>query len=214
MQAYCADVTAMDNALGRLFSYLEESGRDENTVVVFTSDNGPGPLTPQVKSQSVVKRYKEKPTLLNSVGSARIYRERKISLHDGGIRVPFIVSWPQQIKKGKLDSESVIHGTDWLPTVASICNVELPNGQYDGRDVKSAFLGKEMKNREAIYWKQNRSLALLQNNWKCLINEDGEFQLYDIKKDPSEITDLKKVYPELARELKTNLLDWQKNIVN
>jgi arylsulfatase A-like enzyme len=213
MQAYCADVTAMDKALGRLFAYLKESGTDKNTIVVFTSDNGPGPLTPQIKSESVVKRYKEKPDLLNSVGSARIYKERKISLHDGGIRVPFIVSWPEQIKRGKVDTNSVIHGTDWLPTVASICNIDLPDGQYDGIDVKSAFLGKEIQRKEAIYWSQAGSTAMLEGNWKGVLGKDGEFKLYDIEKDPSELNNLKTYNPKLAAEMKKSLQQWKKEIV-
>ena len=131
MQAYCADVTAMDQALGRLFDFLQKQGLDKNTLIVFTSDNGPGPLTPQVISESVVERYHTRPDLLNSVGSAKIYKERKISLHDGGIRVPYIVSWPDREPEGKVDETSVIHGTDWLPTLASICNVKLPEGLYD-----------------------------------------------------------------------------------
>ena len=67
MRAYCADVTAMDNVLGRLFNYLKEKGLDKNTIVVFSSDNGPGPLTKQVETESVVERYKKKPTLFNLI---------------------------------------------------------------------------------------------------------------------------------------------------
>lgn len=212
MQAYCADVTAMDKALGRLFDFLKESGLDKNTMVVFTSDNGPGPLTPQVKSESVVKRYEEKPDLLNSVGSSRIYKERKISLHDGGIRVPFIVSWPEQITKGTIDNKSVIHGTDWLPTVASICNVELPVGKFDGMDVKSAFLGNEIIRKDAIFWTQAGSLASLNGNWKGVLNKNEEFKLYDIEKDPAELNNVKSDNPEIAKELERSILHWKKEM--
>ena len=184
MQAYCADVTAMDKALGRLFDFLKESGLDKNTMVVFASDNGPGPLTPQIINETVVERYKERPDLLNSVGSAKIYKERKISLHDGGIRVPFIVSWPEQIKKGKVDTKSLIHGTDWLPTVASICNVALPIGQFDGVDVKASFLGKDIQRKDAVYWTQAGSVATIKGKWKGVLSRQGELYLYDIEKDP------------------------------
>jgi len=212
MQAYCADVTAMDKALGRLFNFLKESGLEKNTMVVFTSDNGPGPLTPQVKSESVVKRYEEKPDLLNSVGSAKIYKERKISLHDGGIRVPFIVSWPKQITKGIIDNKSVIHGTDWLPTVASICNVDLPDWKFDGMDVKSAFLGKEIQRKDPIYWTQAGSAATLNGKWKAVLSKDGEFKLYDIEKDPSELKNLKTNNLELAAKLEKSLQQWKKEM--
>lgn len=212
MQAYCADVTAMDKALGRLFDFLKESGMNENTMVVFTSDNGPGPLTPQVKSESVVKRYKEKPDLLNSVGSAKIYKERKVSLHDGGIRVPFIVSWPKSTPKGKVDNTSVIHGTDWLPTVASICNAELPNGIYDGTDVKAAFFGKDFHRQKDIYWTQAGAIAILQNNWKGILEKNGNFKLYDIVKDPTEQNNLKTNHPKVAEKLQHNIRKWSEGL--
>ena len=214
MQAYCADVTAMDKALGRLFDFLEENGLDKNTMIVFTSDNGPGPLTPQVKSESVVKRYKEKPSLLNSVGSAKIYKERKISLHDGGIRVPFIVRWSDQTERGTIDYKSVIHGVDWLPTVASICNADLPEGIYDGMNIKSAFLGKEIQRREAVYWSQAGSIASVNGNWKAVLNKNKEFQLFDIEKDPAELRNLKADNPDVADEMERGLREWLADMAN
>lgn len=212
MQAYCADITAMDKALGRLFKFLKKEGLDKNTLIVFTSDNGPGPLATQINNQSVVERYKERPDLLNNVGSSRIYKERKISLYDGGIRVPYIVRWPGEIPKDKVDSESVLHGVDWLPTLASICNIDLPKGQYDGIDIKSAFKGKGVKRQAPIYWTHNKSVASLDDNWKCMLNDKGEFELYDIVNDPSELKNIKVDFPEVAEEMEENLRDWHKNI--
>ena len=212
MQAYCADITAMDKALGRLFAYLENEGLDKNTLLVFTSDNGPGPLTPQVISKSVVERYIDRPDLLNSVGSAKIYKERKISLHDGGIRVPYIVSWPKRIPAGIVDGSSVIHGTDWLPTLASLCHIELPEGRFDGTDVTSAFLGKNFQRKKDIYWTQAGSVAILKENWKGILTKDGEFKLYDIEKDPEEAHMLNERYPDVASEIEQSILDWKAEI--
>lgn len=207
MQAYCADVTAMDKALGRLFDYLKENGLDKNTIIVFSSDNGPGPLTNQIKNESVVKRYKERPTLLNSVGSAKNYRDRKLSLHEGGIRVPFIVSWPGQFPEGKVDDATIIQGVDWLPTIASICNVDLPKSTYDGIDVKSAFFGEGNTRKEPVFWSENDASAILKENWKGVLIEN-QFALYDIVKDPSESADLKDVQPEIANSMERNLQNW------
>lgn len=212
MQAYCADITAMDKALGRLFSFLEQKGLDNNTLIVFTSDNGPGPLTPQVKTKSVVERYKDRPDLLNSVGSARNYKERKISLHDGGIRTPFIVCWPSKTPKGRVDSQSILHGVDWLPTVAAICNIDLPKGNYDGINVESAFVGNRILRKDPIYWSHNKACASLKNNWKCIINAKGEVELYDIVEDPSEYKNVKNRFPEIAQEMEKNLREWRKEI--
>ncbi len=213
MQAYCADITAMDNAFGRLFEFLKINGLGKNTLIIFTSDNGPGPLTPQIKSGSVAERYKDRPDLLNSVGSARDYKERKISLHDGGIRTPFIVYWPDFTPKGMVDSESILHGVDWLPTVASICNVKLSQNQLDGIDVKSAFLGKGFEREKPVYWKQNNNVASLQGNWKAVINESDIFQLYNILNDPSEMNDVKANFPKVAESLEKDLRTWRKEII-
>lgn len=212
MQAYCADVTAMDRALGRLFDYLEREGLKENTLVVFSSDNGPGPLAIQVINESVVARYEEMPDLLNNVGSAKIFKERKVSLHDGGIRVPFIVSWPKKISEGSVDKESVIHGTDWLPTITSLCGIELPDGVYDGTDVSSAFLGEAVVREKEIYWTQAGTIALMKGRWKAMLKSDGEFLLYDIESDPEELYDLKAGQPKLAEELKRSIIKWSAEI--
>jgi len=212
MQAYCADVTAMDLALGRLFEFLQQQGLDKNTLIVFTSDNGPGPLTQQVISESVVERYHTRPDLLNSVGSAKIYKERKLSLHDGGIRVPYIVSWPDRVPKGKVDETSVIHGTDWLPTVASICNMELPEGLYDGTDVKAAFLGDKFERNKEIYWTQAGSVAILKNNWKGILTKEGEFRLYDIVRDPAEKENLADQNRDVAAKIEKSIQQWQKEM--
>lgn len=212
MQAYCADVTAMDRALGRLFDFLEREGLKDNTLVVFSSDNGPGPLATQVNNESVVERYREMPDLLNNVGSAKIYKERKVSLHDGGIRVPFIVSWPKRIPGGKVDNVSIIHGTDWLPTITSLCGLELPEGNYDGTDVSAAFLGEEQIREKDIYWTQAGAVAFMRDRWKAILKSNGEFLLYDIENDPEELNDLKSGQPGLAGELKKSIIEWSAEI--
>lgn len=214
MQAYCADITAMDKALGRLFTFLNQEGLDRNTLIVFTSDNGPGPLTPQVLSESVVERYKERPDLLNSVGSSKEYKERKISLHDGGIRTPYIVKWPKHAPEGLVDETSVIHGTDWLPTLASICGIKTGNMTIDGIDVSDAFKGKQMDRRDPLYWSQAGNLAILDKNWKGVLNKNGEFKLYNIKKDPSENEDLARSKSDRAGQMKKQLVDWFEEVKN
>ena len=213
MQAYCADVTAMDAALGRLLTHLREKGLDKNTIVVFSSDNGPGPLTNQIINESVVKRYKEKPTLLNSVGSAKNYRDRKASFHEGGIRVPYIVSWPGQFPQGKKDNNTIIQGVDWLPTIASICNVELPNGTFDGTDVKSAFYGKGNTRTEPLFWSENDNSVIMKDQWKG-VKIKNNFALYNIVKDASEENDLKSSNPELASAMEAELTKWHQSLKN
>lgn len=212
MQAYCADITAMDNALGRLFDFLKKNNLFDNTLIVFTSDNGPGPLTKQIESKSIGARYKEEPDLLNSVGSAKIYKERKLSLHEGGLRVPFIVSWPKHVPSGKIDEKTVIHGTDWLPTIAAICEAKIPEGIYDGINVENAFYGKEFQRKEALFWTQEESVGTLQGNWKGIMEKGRVAELYDIIKDPLEKNNLKANFPETASKMEKQISDWKMNI--
>ncbi len=100
MRAYCADVTALDTEVGRLMNALKELTLDENTMVIFSSDNGPGPIG---SPQALRKRYKKTPLLINNVGSSGPYRDRKNSLNDGGIHIPFFVRWPAGIKPGQVN---------------------------------------------------------------------------------------------------------------
>jgi len=213
MQAYCADVTAMDKALGRLFEYLKEKGLDKNTIVVSSSDNGPGPLTNQVQKETVVERYKKRPTLLNSVGSAKNYRDRKASFHEGGIRVPYIVSWPGQFPQGKKDNSTIIQGVDWLPTIASICNVELPKSTFDGMDVKSAFYGEGNKRIDPLFWSEKENSVIMKANWKGVMM-GNKFALYDIVNDPSEEKDLKDSNPDIAKSMEHELIQWHQHLNN
>lgn len=212
MQAYSADVTAMDNALGRLLDHLKETGLDENTIIVFSSDNGPGPINNLAQQEEkLVERYEQKPLLLNSVGSAKDFRERKGSFRDGGIRVPFIVSWPGHIPQGKVDDTSIIQGVDWLPTIASISGVELPESTFDGINVKSAFFGKGITRKEPVFWSENDASAILKDNWKGVMIKN-KFALYDIVKDPSEQVNLKDVHSDIAKIMEDDLKEWHKSL--
>jgi len=213
MQAYCADVTAMDAVLGRLFKYLKDADLADDTIIVFSSDNGPGPLTPQIGSKSLEERYKKKPTLLNSVGSAKNYSDRKASFHEGGIRVPFIVSYPKKFSKGKVDNETIIAGVDWLPTIASLCGADFTSDKVDGIDVKAAFTGGEVTRSKPLFWSEKVNAVVMDGKWKA-VKMKNEFKLYDIEKDPAELNDLSASQPKLAKKYKQALVDWQRSLKN
>jgi arylsulfatase A-like enzyme len=111
-----------------------------------------------------------------------------------------------------VDVKSVIHGTDWLPTVASIVNVELPGGLYDGTDVKAAYFGEKFERNKEIYWTQAGSVAILKNNWKGILTKEGEFRLYDIIKDPAEKENLAGQNPTVAAKIEKSIQRWQKEM--
>ncbi|QGJ70432.1 Cerebroside-sulfatase [Planctomycetales bacterium 10988] len=209
MRAYCADVTAMDDSIGRLLRRLDELGLDHKTMVVFSSDNGPGPLSNGWNQ--VIRRYKEKPTLLNSVGSAGPFRERKISLYEGGIRLPLIVRYPGHTPQGKVDETTVFAGVDWLPTICGMTGTPLPEAPLDGMDRSAAFLGKTLRKRKALFWSDRPNWAAMRDgNWKAHLKKTT-VELYDLSQDPSESTDLSEEYPKVAREMRKELRSFLQN---
>jgi len=210
MRAYCADVTAMDAEVGRLLDVLAALKLRENTIVVFSSDNGPGPLCNNW--DNIVKRYGEKPLLLNSVGSARQFRDRKISLHEGGIRAPLIVRWPRRIRAGTVDTETLWCGVDYLPTVAALAGAALPAADLDGEDLSAAFLGSAQLRTQTLFWSDRPQWSALRDNqWKAHLRGD-QFSLYDLSRDPSESNNVAGRYPRQARQYHNELRQWIESV--
>jgi len=205
MQAYCADLSALDKAIGCLIDFLEDQGLKENTLIAFTSDNGPGPLTNQLYKKMLQDRYEEMPTLLNSVGSAGEFRERKLSVREGGIHTPFIIRWPACTPAGITDTATIISGVDWLPTLARLVGIEQPNHAFDGIDRSGAFEGKPQKRDNSLFWyESNGNAAILRDYWKGVLIDDS-FCLYDLYGDTGESRNLVSDYPDQAKALREEL---------
>jgi N-acetylgalactosamine-6-sulfatase len=212
LQVYYGAATAADKELGRLLAKLDELGLKENTIVVFSSDNGPEDIHLGEASHS-------------GVGSTGPFRGRKRSLYEGGIRLPFIVRWPASTPAGKVDNTSVIGGVDFLPTICSLAGVPLkPDMKLDGQDMSEAFRGKPTRRFSPLLWEwrfsifgdtTNRSpiLAIRDGNWKLLMNPDrSRVELYDIPKDPTEVDNLAQANPQVVERLSEIALDWQKTL--
>jgi arylsulfatase A-like enzyme len=198
-----------DRALGRLFAGLKELGLDENTMVIFTSDNGAMPT-------------------FNGKRSGPL-RGSKLSLYEGGIRMPFLVRWPGHVPAGRVDEESVLSAVDLFPSLCSIAKAELPKkGAGDGEDVSGALLGKPGARRGTLFWEYGRSpdsfgypqgkdrspnVAVREGKWKLLINADGSGpELYDLTADTAEQTNLAGNEPALTRRLSATALNWRKSL--
>ena len=147
IRAYCADITAMDTEVGRLMKALKELELDERTMVVFTSDNGPGPI----ENKELASRYLERPTLLNNTGSAGPYRDRKLSLHDGGIHVPLLIRWPGTVPAGMVNDSTVIGGVDFLPTLSGIAGARIEGIETDGVNLGAALTGGMIPRGEPLF---------------------------------------------------------------
>jgi arylsulfatase A-like enzyme len=198
-----------DRQMGRLFAGLKELGIEGQTLVVFTSDNGPLPSFRGSRSGGL--------------------RGSKLSLYEGGIRMPFIVRWPGHTPAGRLDEHSVLAATDLFPSLCAIAGVKLPkDAAFDGEDLSAVLLGGPGNRIRPLFWEYGRNtnafdyprgadrspnVAMREGNWKLLVNADGtDLQLYDLKSDPKEVTNVAAANPEVAARLKEKALAWRKGL--
>ena len=199
---YAALVAALDDAVGAILAKLEELGLADNTVVVFSSDNGGHG---QVTSQAPL-------------------RGAKGMLYEGGVRVPLIVRWPGQVEPGTRCAQPVI-GVDVYPTLCEVTGADAPK-DLDGKSIVPILQARgDWSRGDALYWHFPAYLALngRKGTWRTtpagairkgrykLIEffENGRRELYDLEADIGESRDLATERPELARELHAELVAWR-----
>jgi arylsulfatase A-like enzyme len=189
-QLYYGAISAMDEQVGRLRAALRRSGAAENTMIWFTSDNGPENGTP---------------------GSPGPFRGRKRSLYEGGIRVPALLEWPAKIRaQGATDMPAVT--SDYYPTVLDYLGVR-PRGQVeplDGVSLKPLLEGHRNERPRPIGFQTRGMAALSDNRFKLVILGEGkDVELYDILADPSESHDVASQHPSVVNEMSRRLRIWQ-----
>jgi arylsulfatase A-like enzyme len=209
---YYASVADLDRQVGRLMDRLAELGLSEDTIIVFSSDNGP-----------------EEIFILNAghsgVGAPGPFRGRKRSLYEGGVRVPFLVRWPGKVPAGRVDDATIIGGIDFMPSLCAMAGVRMPEAYApDGEDLSRALLGGAFARARPLMWEWrfgitghviNRSpqLAIRDGEWKLLLNPDrSRVELYAITRDPSETDNLAAQHPDVVERLSRRVLDWQREL--
>ena len=184
---YAAMVTRMDKDVGRIMTLLKELGLDDNTLVIFTSDNGP---TFNGGSDSAFFE------------SAKPLRGLKGSVYEGGIRVPYIVRWPGRIKVAATNNH-ISAFWDFLPTCCELIGQNPPE-DIDGISMLPTLLGrdKQQKKHEYLYWELRGQQAVRMGKWKALRLKPGrKIQLYDLGSDIAESKDLADEHPEIVAEM-------------
>tara|TARA_B100001121_G_scaffold48397_2_gene41791 strand:- start:483 stop:1853 length:1371 start_codon:yes stop_codon:yes gene_type:complete len=193
---YAAMIEAMDIAIGKVLKSLDDLNITEETLVIFTSDNGP----------------------FGGVGDASPLRADKGHLYEGGIRVPLIVRWPGKVEAGAVEETPVIL-TDLHPTILSATGLDLnstiPN---DGHNLLPLLKGKEKLKNRAVYWhypnfafhRDNRLGSAIREGDHKLIHfyDTDSVELYNLKNDIGEKNDLSGKMPQLASRLKNKLKVW------
>lgn len=201
---YAAMLASLDAGVGRLLDLLDELKIADNTIVVFTSDNGglatvEGPNTPATSNAPL--------------------REGKGYLYEGGIRVPLIVKWPGVTRAGS-ESSIPVSSIDLLPTLAEACGAKL-SAPVDGVSLVTVLRGGESLERDALFWhyphysnQGGRPGGAIRRGVFKLIEfyEQGRLELFDVRRDPSENVNLALERPELTAELQSQLAAWRSQV--
>ncbi|WP_435895780.1 sulfatase [Oceaniferula spumae] len=190
--AYATMVKSLDDNVQRIIDYLDESGLRENTVVIFTSDNGFNGMQSANKNLRGAKGY----------------------VYEGGIRVPALVNWPKTIAPAR--SDEAIQGLDYFPTFLELAGVTDFQGTLDGDSLVSLLHGKPIKDR-ALFWhiastyKNPPCSIIRKGDWKLIqFLKNGKIELYNLKDDLKESVNLASKKPEVAQELVKELAQWRK----
>lgn len=198
---YAACATHMDDRIGAIVETLESTGQLENTLIIFTSDNGgSGPWKP---TGLYPGKYEACPVL----GSNAPLRGRKGTVYEGGIRVPAFVYWPKRLKGGRV-MKSPVHIVDWMPTLLNLTGYEFKKDLgFDGEDIWPLLTWySPSPGPRTLYFKRGNHFALRHGDWKLVVSEKERIELFDLATDPNEATDLAKSRPEKMAELMNLLL--------
>lgn len=202
---FVAVLTQYDKQIGRLLDGIESMGLTEKTLIIFTSDNGALPTFDNARTNGL--------------------RGSKNCLYEGGINMPFLVSWPGTIPTGMTDNESLINAVDIYPSLCAIVGAKQIAGfEYSGEDMSASLLGKErVKRSKDMMWDFGRNrffgkgekgrnsphLAIRRDKWKLLVDSNGEnIQLFDMSIDPHETNNVAQQHPKLCKELSERVIEW------
>lgn len=197
MAAYAASITHMDMCIGKIISMLQSKGLLENTLIIFSSDNGPA------------KEGGADPEFFHSSGALR---GKKRDLYEGGIRVPLIASWPMMIKRNSVSSH--ISGfQDLMPTLAEISGYQFPSSVTgEGISFYATLKGdsSSQKQHDYLYWEfhenKTSSQAVLIGNWKAFRPDpQARLELYHLGQDPSEQINVADNHPDQLRKMESIL---------
>jgi arylsulfatase A-like enzyme len=191
-QGFAAMVARLDRDVGRVLARLKERGIDRETIVFFTSDNGPH------------REGGHDPNFFDSNGPLRGIKR---DLYEGGIRVPMLVRWPGRIKAGQVSDHVWAHW-DFLPTAAEIAGAAAPR-QIDGISMLPALFGKRAPEHEFLYWEFHEGgskQAVRMGDWKAVRLAPGApLELYNLKTDISEQSNLASQQPKIVAQIEDYL---------
>jgi arylsulfatase A-like enzyme len=184
LQIFAAMMKSMDGGIGRVLRALSRAGRDRDTLVIFTSDNGG-------------ERYSYNWP----------FSFQKLYLWEGGIRVPAIVRWPGTIPTGRISDQPIIT-MDWMATILAVTGT-MPNAAYplDGEDVMPVCTGRRSPYSRTLFWRTQDRAAARVGNWKYL-DESGNEHLFDLSVDLGEKNDVRAAHPDVFQRIRAQYTEW------
>lgn len=218
---YAAMIEHIDRSVATVVEKLKTEGLNDNTVVIFFSDNG-GLISRFDRIPLVAKSkediYRDNPLKYIASSNAPL-RSEKGTVYEGGIREPLIVKWPDKIRPGT-KSEALVSSVDFFPTLLDLVDAPLPSDQIlDGKSLLPEFGPGNGDDQRSIFWHYpvyhhgEPAGAVRKGNWKLIENlVNRKTYLYNLKYDISEGNDLSDLYPDKKQELLSLLKNWQKDV--
>lgn len=206
-QTMAAMISAVDDGVGEIVAALKRAGVYEDTILFFSSDNGPS---------SESRNYLDGTEDVYYGGSAGVFRGHKASLFEGGIREPAILAYPSRIPAGQVRSDAGMMA-DIVPTILEFAGIESPPpGELDGRSAAPAVTGAGLLPQRTLFWEYGSQLAIREGKWKLVLNGKLDFNrtqpddvhLSDLEADPGERVNLKDEYADTAQRLERDLRAW------
>ena len=203
---FAASVTHMDDGIGQIIEALGRTGKRDNTLVIFISDNGG-----QFSWHNITEyhgNYADKQHVV--LGNNYPLRGWKTQVYEGGIRVPAFINWPGQLDPGIIDFP--VHISDWLPTLCDLTGYDKPlRPDLDGLNIWPVINGeKSFEATRKIYWKTRADYAVRDGRWKLLVNRStNNVELYDLEDDFRENNNLSNAKPEIVEQMMSLLEEFK-----
>lgn len=194
---YAAFLSTMDDRIGQLISKVDDLGLAKDTIIIFQSDHG---ASEEVRAHG-------------GGGNSGPYRGAKFSLHEGGLRIPAIISWPGHIPENQT-RDQLATGCDWYPTILDLGKLPKPAHRIDGKSLMPIIRNPDAPTAHGSFnWKSGTSWAIRHGKWKLLVTDQNS-ELYDIPNDPGEAHNLVHEFPEIAAKLQQLSQHYWQSIAN
>ncbi len=231
MEVYAAMVDRMDQGIGKVLAALKETGAEDNTLVIFFSDNGGCSSWPTSAKEPGFLEYNKgipvgDPRGYEFVGKSwgwaqnSPFRKHKVWPYEGGIATPMIVRWPARISAGKITHQPG-HLVDFMPTLLELAGAEYPKERggleippLEGHSLVPVLEGRQRTQPESFAWSFLKNHAYREGDWKIIWNispplNDRKWELYNLKEDRSETNDLSEAHPQVVKEMVANWQEWK-----